>query len=74
MNKYHRTMHSATEPKQSIVVDVYSVLVAFEVTCPAKAHAIKKLLCAGQRGVKTVLDDLREARLALDRAIELEGK
>jgi hypothetical protein len=52
--------------------DVYDVLVAFNVTCPAVAHAVKKLLCAGQRGHKDRLTDLREAMTALARAAELE--
>mgnify|MGYP000694617326 CR=1 FL=1 len=52
--------------------DVYDVLVAFGVTCPAVAHAVKKLLCAGQRGHKDRLTDLREAMTALARAAELE--
>jgi hypothetical protein len=59
------------EPK-AINIDVYSVLVAFSVTCPATAHATKKLLCAGQRGHKDRLTDLREARSAIERAIQLE--
>lgn len=52
--------------------DVYDVLKAFGVTCPAVAHAVKKLLCAGQRGHKDRLTDLREAMTALARAAELE--
>jgi hypothetical protein len=54
-----------------VLVDVYDVLVAFGVTCPATAHAIKKLLCAGQRGAKGLQQDLIEVRPALERAIEL---
>ena len=55
-------------------VDVYAVLEAFEVTCPARAHAIKKLLCAGLRDKGSEAQDLSEARDAVDRAIELQGK
>ena len=54
--------------------DVYDVLDAFGVTCPATAHAVKKLLCAGQRGHKDRLTDLQEAAAALTRAVELEGE
>ena len=81
MDKYDRfiypskTADDLTEPIDipawAIIVDVYSVLVAFEVTCPATQHAIKKLLCAGLRGVKSGVQDLREARDAIDRAIDL---
>ncbi len=53
-------------------VDVYAVLKAFDVTCPARAHAIKKLLCAGLRDKGDTLQDLREAGDAISRAIEIE--
>lgn len=53
-------------------VDVYAVIEAFGVTCPATAHAVKKLLCAGLRGAKSRLVDLEESRVAIDRAIEME--
>lgn len=52
--------------------DVYAVLDAFAVTCPARQHAIKKLLCSGLRGKGSVLQDLQEARDAIDRAIQME--
>lgn len=53
-------------------VDVYAVLEAFGVTCPAIGHAIKKLLCAGQRGKGDSKADLIGAIAAINRAIELE--
>jgi len=53
-------------------IDVYSVLIAFEVSCPARSHAVKKLLCAGMRGCKPARQDLEEARIAVERAIEIE--
>ena len=53
-------------------VDVYAVLDAFDVTCPARQHAIKKLLCSGIRNKGTVLQDLTEARDAVSRAIQME--
>lgn len=53
-------------------VDVYSVIDAFSVACPARAHAIKKLLCAGLRGKGDTLQDLREARDAVERAIQMQ--
>ena len=54
-------------------VDVYDVLEAFSVTCPARQHAVKKLLCAGIRGKGDCSQDLREAQDAVVRAIELES-
>ena len=52
-------------------IDVYDVLNAFGVTCPAAQHAIKKLLMPDKRGPKSELDDLIEARASVDRAIDL---
>lgn len=46
-------------------IDVYRVLELFNVTDPAVAHAIKKLLCAGQRGVKSYDQDIHEALKSL---------
>jgi hypothetical protein len=54
-------------------VDVYDILTAYSVTNPADAHAIKKMLCPGQRGAKDGIQDRREAIASLERAIELEG-
>lgn len=75
-NKYHRRIHELAEHRpagkteSSITVDVYSVLTAFAVTSPGLQHAAKKILCAGIRGKGSRVQDLREARDALDRAIE----
>ena len=52
-------------------IDIYDVLNAFGVTCPAAQHAIKKLLMPGKRGHKSELGDLLEARASVDRAIDL---
>lgn len=67
-NKYHRTIRILPNGK----VDVYCVLDAFDVRCPARAHAIKKLLCAGIRGKGDSTQDLKETVDAVLRAIELE--
>lgn len=64
LSKYHKRIRSET-------VDVYDVLVAFNVTCPARQHAIKKLLMAGLRGAKNEIDDLQESYDSIERAIEL---
>jgi len=79
MNKYHREVMSVTpgcrenaDPAR-VTIDVYSVIEAFGVSCPATQHAIKKLLCAGVRGHKNTMTDLREAAAAIDRAIQLEA-
>ena len=64
---YRRTIHRAADGTS----DIYDVLVAFNVTNPAIAHAIKKLLMPGQRGAKSMMQDLDEARAAIGRAMEL---
>lgn len=58
--KYLRTIYSPIDGS-SIKVDVYAVLEAFGVTCSARQHAIKKLLCAGLRGKGSELSDLDDA-------------
>ncbi len=55
-----------------VMVDVYAVLVAFNVTCPARAHAIKKLLCCGNRDKGSEMADLVGAEAAISRAIEIQ--
>lgn len=55
-----------------LVVDVYDVIEAFGITCPARVHAVKKLLCAGSRGKGDTLEDLKGVLAAVHRAIELE--
>lgn len=70
MSKYSRTIRSCNNPEQTLV-DVYSVLDAFGVTCPATQHAIKKLLMPGQRGAKSREDDLLEASRSMVRALDM---
>jgi len=70
-DKYHRKIAGlAACGGGTVTVDVYSVLTAFQVTIPGLQHSVKKLLCAGIRNKATRLQDLQEARDALDRAIE----
>ena len=61
-----------TDGASCVVVDVYEICRACQVACGATQHAVKKLLFAGRRGVKDRMQDLTEARAAIDRAIELE--
>lgn len=42
-------------------IDVYRVLTLFAVKDHCIGHAIKKLLCAGQRGCKPIDQDIQEA-------------
>lgn len=71
-NKYEREL--TDRYGNASHVDVYDVLLAFEVTCPAIQHAIKKLLCTGIRGHKDSVQDLLEAKESITRAIELATK
>ena len=48
-------------------MDVYRVLQIFNVTDPCLQHAVKKLLCAGGRGAKNDVKDVREAMDSLTR-------
>lgn len=52
-------------------VDVYRVLTLFKVDDPCLQHAIKKLLCAGDRGDKSMIKDITEARDTLNRHLEM---
>lgn len=65
MSKYNRKCKGVT-------IDVYDVLVAFNVTNPALQHLIKKALCAGLRGHKDKSQDMAEILESAHRAVELE--
>ena len=53
-------------------IDIYRVLLLFAVTDPCLQHAVKKLLCAGNRGVKDELKDVQEAISSLTRYLEIK--
>lgn len=65
-NKYIRNL-------KGVECDVYDVLKAFDVTCPALQHLIKKALCAGLRGHKDKSQDLKDILDSAKRAIELNN-
>lgn len=69
--KYLREIGPADGGSETLKIDVYCVLEAFGVTCPARAHALKKLLMAGERGKGDVEHDLVGVLAAVNRAIEL---
>jgi hypothetical protein len=72
-DKYKRKLwyQDETGAKRFILIDVYDVISSFQVDCAALSHAIKKLLCPGVRGHKTREQDLREAIVSIERAIDL---
>ena len=69
MSKKHSHYYKIVAHLESI--DVYRVLQLFGVTDPCLQHAIKKLLCAGVRGVKDQSKDIQEAIDALNRSLEM---
>lgn len=75
MSQFNASGSKYLRPIQTVdgCVDVYAVLDAFDVRCPARQHATKKLLCAGIRGKGDADQDLEEARDAVSRAIDLEA-
>lgn len=64
-NKYSRQI------KPNVFVDVYDVLRAFDVTDPCLSHLAKKALCAGLRVHKNRLEDLKDIKASVERAIEM---
>lgn len=67
MSKYHR------EIKPGVHVDVYDVLRAWNVRNPALQHLIKKALQPGERGHKTLEQDMDDIIVSAQRAKELEA-
>lgn len=70
--KYLRRIHSADGEGGPINVDVYCVIEAFKITCPALQHALKKILACGLRGKGGKIDDIHGVFDAMWRALELE--
>ncbi len=71
-SKYTRTIQGSCE--SLVDVDVYDVLKAFNVTCPALQHLIKKALCTGLRGHKDKSEDLKDIVDSAIRAQQLGDK
>ena len=72
MSKKHSHYYKNVAHLESI--DVYRVLELFDVTDPCLQHAVKKLLCAGVRGVKDQNKDIQEAIDSLQRALEMRNE
>jgi hypothetical protein len=58
-------------PEGTTHVDIYMVLALFDVTDQAIGHAVKKLMCPGQRGGKGKMQDLEEAVKTLKRGLDV---
>lgn len=61
-----------TDGSVTVYLDVYNVYDLFDVKSHRLAHALKKLLAPGQRGAKSARQDLQEAVLSIQKAIEEE--
>lgn len=55
-------------------LDIYRILKLYNVCDPCLQHCIKKLLCAGKRGVKNQTQDINEAMQSLQRFLEMQGE
>lgn len=51
-------------------IDIYRFCELFNVTGPLE-HALKKITCAGQRGAKDQIKDLKEAISSINRKLEM---
>ena len=71
MSELKQYSHYHKDVSKLETIDVYRVLTLFKVTEPCIQHAIKKLLCAGDRGDKSMIKDITEARDSLNRHLEM---
>ena len=71
MSELKQYPHYFKDVSKLETVDVYRVLTLFKVNDPCIQHAIKKLLCAGDRGDKSMIKDITEARDSLNRHLEM---
>jgi hypothetical protein len=70
--KYLVTIHPADGVGAPIKVDVYCMIEALGITCPALQHAFKKIAFCGRRGKGGRMDDIHGVFEAMWRARELE--
>lgn len=59
------------EVAPGIEIDLYAVARLWHLNDPALFHAFKKIVAHGDRGTKSSVQDIREARDALTRWLEL---
>lgn len=78
-HKYHRIIVGVADQVHDenmhapMLIDVYDVLEAYKVVCPALQHLIKKALCAGLRGHKDAEQDLKDILSSAQEAIRLHN-
>jgi hypothetical protein len=66
--------HYKKDVRHLDMIDVYRVIELFEVTHPALQHALKKVLCVGDRGAKDWEKDVQEAIDSLNRALQMRAE
>ncbi len=85
LSKYHRTItkrisidkttnHGDGMVTVNVVLDFYDIANAWKSGNPAIDHAVKKLLMPGDRHSKDRMQDIKEAKDSLARAIEIEAE
>ncbi len=52
-------------------IDIYRIIDLYQVNHPCLQHALKKIICAGERGSKDYETDVREAIRSLERALQM---
>lgn len=74
MNKYQKVIYGKDQNGNVVkcIVDVYDVLEAWKTTNPALQHLIKKALQPGERGHKSLIEDLKDIIASAQRALEIE--
>lgn len=74
MNKYQKIIYGKDQNGNVVkcIVDVYDVLEAWKTTNPALQHLIKKALQPGERGHKSLVEDLKDIIASAQRALEIE--
>ncbi len=74
MNKYQKIIYGKDQNGNVVkcIVDVYDILEAWKTTNPALQHLIKKALQPGERGHKSLVEDLKDIIVSAQRALEIE--
>lgn len=74
MNKYQKIIYGKDQNGNVVkcIVDVYDVLEAWKTTNPVLQHLIKKALQPGERGHKSLVEDLKDIIASAQRALEIE--
>lgn len=72
-DKYDRILKPAKlvdgKVQPEVIVDVYDIERAFDPQSPALRHALKKILCAGNRGHKDLIEDLNDIVTAVNKEL-----